>query len=310
MPVIFFGCLSWWALGRSLGDGDVSYKFILPLISFFVYLAALGILVIVANKKRKALVIAALSVFGYFVFIDHSLVSIAGYVISLAVMVGAIERAFSEKANAVKIKPMRMLRLPMAVAMTSLSLLAAVGYHSSITTGNGRPIQFEFKISNKETGTIVDFLKRLAPQQFRYFEKGVTVDDYANYLIESQIGDLADENGEQLSITSEFSQRQKDLLYADLEKQFGVENVRGDQEMLEIFTSALNKKILDFFNAIPQAAILTPILLAFGFFLSAKTVGAILKPFINFFAGAVLWILVKLQMIKIGTVSKEVQYIE
>lgn len=297
--------------------GNTRSQWALPVALFYLALVLLGVLMI-SEKNKYALkgVFFAILLPSLILTRERWYLMVVFLLLSYVLVLAANKRVKFERGNRITIRPHRLYGYGIAFATTAISLLVSAGFYFSIQNSSDA-IQPEPKIEipKEVVYKTLDFFASFYPNKdLQSINQRATVDDFikesykdtmmeSGYyeVIQKQTGGVISSNG----ISSEALNQSRQ----ELSNQLGME-INGGEEMRQVIADYINARIRGFIMGDSQSQQFLPLAVAFGLFLTLKTIAWILSFFLVWTTELVFRIMLWMKMIEIVKVQKEVEEIE
>ncbi|MEA2007430.1 MAG: hypothetical protein U9O20_04720 [Patescibacteria group bacterium] len=294
---------------------------------FFLATVFLGLFLIVSqNKKLEYLIILFGTILSLILAKNQFLIMSGVWLVGLALFVVGVKKIKKEKESRRSIDVYMILKRGIPVIATALSILIAGGFYFSLVEKRKLSAIPKIDIEIPETFTtkalkVVRFV--IPTDELVWIQDGITVDEYVektlqrnNAMFKDGIGTVAEEaifekNLSRLEI-NDLSEIDKQKLIEGgrdlLSVQLGV-SLEGDEKMILLVNQLLEKRAEEFLNGDTVGTELLPIGAALAVLILLQTVTWILGFAALWTATGLFAILVRLNLIKISTVSKQVEQI-
>lgn len=319
---LFWG--GWAMTYNSFYEGG-PHRWIYPSIALFCASASLYLLIVVTRKARILFLVSCAATLPA-VFLGREIWynMIVIWVISMIYYIIAIKRIKVEQYNRIKINIYRILKRGIPIMGTGISFLIAAGFYFSIINQQeiGDIPRVEVSLSKKMTNGALSVANVILPtKELSWILEGVSIDEYILRMIQAQetsdglnvksVSHIGGEiqSMEKVSFSSLPEEKQDELVRinrAQLSEQLGVE-VSGAEGIDQTINRVLNKRLSEIINGDLLSANVVPIGVAFGMFVTIRSLTWIFNGILFLFVTAIFALLVKLKAIVIKKETREVE---
>ena len=325
LTVLLFG--GSWAIIYNSFYGDGSGKWLYPAIVLFLASASFYLLIIVTKKSRILFLVSVIFTLPAIVLgreVWYSMLITWG--ISILFYMLAIKRIKIEQYNRIKINIYRTLKRGVPIIGTGLSFLIASGFYFSIINQQkiGEVPRFEVEISGKMTNGMLNTANIILPtKELSWVLEGITVDEYILRMLKAQAGAggiipeqfVQTAEGElelnEAQLQEILLKQQEKIVEANREqlaKQLKTE-MTGEERMDQVINGVANKRINEILNGDLLSANVVPIGVAFGMFITVRSLVWIFNGILFLLVTGVFSVLVKTKAVIIRKETREVEEI-
>lgn len=319
---LFWG--GWATTYNSFYEGG-PHRWIYPSVLLFCASASLYLLIVVTRKSRILFLVSCAATFPA-VFLGREVWynMIVIWIISMIYYVIAIKRIKVEQYNRIKINIYRILKRGIPIMGTGISFILAAGFYFSIINQQkiGDIPRFEVNLSKKMTNGALSVANVVLPtKELSWILEGISIDEYILRMIKAQEtpdglsvksvsqvgGGIQSAKGVNFSDLSE--ERQGEFIQinrAQLAEQLGVE-VFGEEGMDQTINNVLNKRLSEILNGDLLSANVVPIGVAFGMFITVRSLTWIFNGVLFLFVAAIFALLIKTKVIAIKKETREIE---
>ncbi len=308
--------LSWWSVDRAITVKEAS-SWLVPT-AWFSLLFILLVLDALLIKKSSVLYTLAFAALAVNVVFTPVLWHIVVVIFSALLISAGILRMRKELALSIEIRIGRIIKSGKSLVVFGLSLAIASQYFWAVHNLKAQALVPQVKIPSSLSSKI---LSMMSPSFVNQDVNGLDVDGFTRALsarqLEQQSGLIATP-GAMISkeMLSSAAEQNEEMVLAQGRKQFSDltgRDVRGDEQVSDIFSEIVNKKIQSYITpslAQNDSVAIIPIIFALIIFLTAVSLGSMLGPIWALFTKLAFMFLLGLKVVTIAKVPGEIEVIQ
>jgi len=306
LVIAFF---SWLAVERAINNSEASV-WMAPIIWFSLFFIIFSLSAVLIKEKYLIALEALLALAASLIFAIsfwHLVIIVLGFLfISLAA--GRIKKDLELN---IKVDLRKTVHTGSTIIIFSLSLIIASQYYFTVKDSGAEKLIPKFKMEGITGSLTSKVLSSIYPEFKNLDEDNLTVDQL---LLETQKKQLEQEGGMK-NIQNKISDINQNIILEQGRKQIsqmtGAE-ITGQEKVADLFSETINNKINSF--VVPNLgnnkdSSILPIIMTIFLFLTVISLGSFLSSLWIFLVKVVFIVLVKMKVVLIAKVQKEVEVI-